>query len=309
MASYLTENGRDSDKVHRMLSKATKVEWEEATSELHALLRELQLIRQLRPDFNSMLVHPRRFPFIRLDSGRKFDHLDLVYELEDDGRYYGPFDSSYAAEQILYAADRYFKLVKCNEDFVKPFDPCLYFYIDRCSAPCAGNADAEEYGREVEAVEEFLCGSFERVTFELRGKLDELTKRLEFEDAAEIRDMMLALHAASLRMKLLNGPIGKANFVCGWFSEKKFELYRVNKGMVTGPVVAPPGGIESGITDLFRRTDVIAKDFVPLRILLNFALGHSAGFFKVATQSDGPDRDLADNIKDASLRCLPAGTR
>ncbi len=300
MASYLTENARDAEKVRKMLAQARRLEWEATASELNAFLRELQLIRRHQPRFNSQLVNSRRFPFIKLSTEQKFERLDLVYELGDEGRYYGPFESSFIAEQVLYGADKYFKLVKCEKDFAEPFDPCLYFYIDRCAAPCRGNVGAEVYNQEVEAVEEFLTGSFEKLTGELRMRLDELSKKLEFEDAAVARDLIEVLEKTSSRLRFLNGPIGRANFVCGWRRDHGVELYRVARGLVFGPVVADENELEPGLNFLSDESQVIAGDFVPLRILLNYALKNGDGFFMIGTNGETGETELADKIKTAA---------
>ncbi len=300
MASYLTENARDADKVRKMLARARRLDWEETPSELSALLRELQLIRRHRPQFNSQLVNSRRFPFIKLSTDRRYERLDLVYELGEEGRYYGPFESSYVAEQVLYAADKYFKLVKCEKDFAEPFDPCFYFYIERCAAPCRGNVIPEAYNQEVEAVEEFLTGSFEKLTAELRIRLDELSKKLEFEDAALARDLIEMLDRTSSRLRLLNGHIDRANFVCGWSKEATVELYRVGKGLVSGPVLVGESEIEPGLNFLLNEAAVVTADFVPLRILLNYALKNAGGFFIVGMNGTSDDAELLSKIKTAA---------
>jgi DNA polymerase III subunit epsilon len=300
MASYLTENARDADKVRKMISKARKLEWEETPSEISALLMELQLIRRHKPRFNSQLVNSRRFPFIKLSSDRRFERLDMVYELEEDGRYYGPFESSYVAEQVLYAADKYFKLVKCEKDFIEPFDPCFYYYIERCAAPCRGNITQEEYNVEVEAVEEFLAGSFAKLTSELQLRLDELSKKLEFEEAAIARDLMEMLDRTSSRLRLLNGPIGRANFICGWSSGNRLELYRVARGLVFGPAVTGEKEIAPALSFLKNEGEVVAADFVPLRILMNYALKNMDGFFTVGTNGEWEETELATQIKTAA---------
>jgi DNA polymerase-3 subunit epsilon len=297
IASYLTENEKDSRKVRGMLRDARKIELEITPSELSAFLRELRLIREHRPKFNSLLVNPRRFPFIRLSSENKYDRLDVVYELDDGGRYYGPFENSFVAEQVLFAADKYFKLVKCENDFAKPFDPCLYFHIERCMAPCRGGVDIPEYEREVEAVEDFLSGSFEKLTFELRLKLDELAKKLEFEEAIETRDLIEVLQKTSSRLKLLDGPLSKANFVCGWVYENQLEIYAVRRGIVAGPVVVNITELEPGLTFLLSKSPIVACDFVPLRILLNYALRSPQGFFRVDAKGEEPE--LASSIRTA----------
>ncbi len=299
IASYLTENAKDADKVRRMLREAARLEFEVTSSELHALLKELSLIRKFRPRFNSQLVNSRRFPFIRLTTDRKFDRLDVVYELDGEGRYYGPFGSSFVAEQVLFAADKYFKLVKCEKDLSKPFDPCLYFYMDRCSAPCRGNVGIEEYSREVEAVEEFLSGSLQKLTADLRIRLDELAKKLEFEEAAAARDLIDTLEKTSSRLKLLNGPIGRANFICGWMEDNRYQVYKVRTGVVSGPVVTGDEELEPGLTFLVKSSLPVAKDFVPLRILLNYALKNPEGFFRVDTNGEADEQKLAKEIRAA----------
>jgi len=304
IASYLTENEKDSRKIKGMLRDAKRIEFEVTGSELSAFLRELQLIREHRPKFNSLLLNPRRFPFIRLVNENKYERLDVVYELDDHGRYYGPFENSFVAEQVLFAADKYFKLVKCENDFAEPFDPCLYFHIERCMAPCRGGVSMPEYEREVEAVEDFLSGSFEKLTLELRLKLDELSKKLEFEEAIETRDLIQLLQKTSSRLKLLDGPMGKANFVCGWLHENQFEIYAVRRGIVAGPVVVKIGELGPGLMFLLNESPAITRDFVPLRILLNYALKNPQGFFKMdmnggtnrLSETDG----LAAKIKTAA---------
>lgn len=305
VASYLTENARDAAKVRKMISTARRLEWEETSSELSAFLREVQLIRRHRPRFNSQLVNPRRFPFIKLSTERKFERLDLVYELGEDGRYYGPFESSFIAEQVLYAADKYFKLVKCENDFVEPFDPCLYFYIDRCAAPCRGDVTAETYNLEVEAAEEFLSGSFEKLTGELRVRLDELSKKLEFEDATVARDLIEVLERTSSKLRLLNGPISKVNFICGWKNGGTIDLYRVSRGLVFGPVKSGCNDLEPALEFLTNKSENITGDFVPLRILLNYAMKNQAGFFKIDTDGKGEGADGVLNKIKAAAGSLP----
>ena len=298
IASYLTENEKDSGKVRSMLREAKRVEFETTSSELSAFLNELRLIRVHRPKFNSQLVNPRRFPFIRLSSENKFDRLDMVYELEEEGRYYGPFENSFIAEQVLFAADKYFKLVKCEKEFAKPFDPCLYFHIERCLAPCRGGIDVSEYEREVEAAEEFLSGSFEKLTSELRLRLDELSKKLEFEEAAEARDLIEVLEKTSSRLKLLDGPLGRTNFVCGWVHENQYEIFVVRRGLLAGPVIVSDAELEPGLSFLFDKSQLIANDFVPLRILMNYAFKNPQGFFKV--NSEDESASLASRIRTAA---------
>ena len=324
-ASYLTQNARDSEKIRRMLTEAKKVEFETTFSELHALLKELNLIREHRPRFNSLLVNSRRFPFIKLSTDKKYEKLDIVYEFDEEGRYFGPFENSFIAEQVLFAADKYFKLVKCNNDFLEPFDPCLYFHIERCIAPCRGGVDINRYEQEVEAVEEFLSGSFEKLTGELRLKLDELAKKLEFEEAAETRDLIRVLEKTSSRLKLLDGPLDKTVFICGWFNHDVYEIYLVRRGLVFGPKVIAEMELENQVEAILSKSEAIASDFVPLRILLNYALKNPDGFFKVEAADHGsysfihqpeipckedagkPARKLIDKIKTAVKPGLNSG--
>ncbi|MGO9481471.1 MAG: exonuclease domain-containing protein [Candidatus Kryptoniota bacterium] len=307
IASYLTQSARDSEKVRQMLMEAGRVELETTSSELHASLRELELIRGHRPKFNALLVNTRRFPFIKLSTDRKYDRLDVVYELDEDGRYFGPFENSFVAEQVLFAADKYFKLVKCGNDFAKPFDPCLYYHIERCIAPCRGGVDISQYEQEVEAVEEFLSGSFGEFTGELRLKLDELAKKFEFEEAAETRDMIEVLERTSLRLKLMNGPVDNTMFICGWLQHGTYELYSVQRGLVFGPAVAREMELENGVANLLSMSKVISADFLSLRILLNYALKNSDSFFKVELNREKEAHKLTDKIKTAAKISLHSG--
>lgn len=214
--SYFQTTLQETSKVRQLLRRTASITHEELPSELHALLREAKLIELHQPQFNSALRRKKRFPFLRLSSGDPFPRIDLAVEIADDGaEYFGPFRTFGTARMALDLIDHLFQLRKCD-DHLHPdaaFAPCFYHDIKRCAAPCAVRQSEEEYAQDVARVRKFLAGGGDNIVEQVEARMRESAARLEFEEAAFLRDRISELRGVVTKPLEGNTAVSGQNYL------------------------------------------------------------------------------------------------
>lgn len=188
--SYFSPSGQTSRKINKLIKKIDKIDFVCTDTELSALLLESKEIKKYKPEFNSMELRYRKFPFLKLTTNEKFPVLEICFNIDNlNAEYYGPFRSRFLAEEILELCRKKFKLRKC-EKMPKPHPDnisCLYYQIDRCLAPCAMIENVEKYNDEIQKIREFLSGNNEGIIATFQNKMFEHSTKLEYESASLIK--------------------------------------------------------------------------------------------------------------------------
>ena len=194
VASY-TQPARLPERLRLMVNHTATMEVITTHTEAEALLLEANLIKRLKPRFNIVLRDDKSYPWLMLTEDHAFPQL--VKHRGTQGRrgsMWGPFASAWAVNQTLTALERVFLLRSCADTvFSTRTRPCLLHQIKRCSAPCVGRIDAEEYGRAVAQAKAFLSGKAASVQRELSAEMEQASEKLEFERAAALRDRIRGL--------------------------------------------------------------------------------------------------------------------
>lgn len=179
-------------KVLALVAKTASMEVTITNSEIEALLLELNLIKKHRPRFNVILRDDKSFPFLRVTTGHAFPRLCLYRgSRREAGRYFGPYPSAGAVREALNQLQRIFRLRDCEDTFfANRSRPCLQYQIGRCTGPCVGRITQDAYARDVRGVIQVLEGRNDEVNRELAGRMDAAAERLEFEEAAKLRDQL-----------------------------------------------------------------------------------------------------------------------
>jgi excinuclease ABC subunit C len=188
-------------KTSIMISLTHYLEYSVTESESSALLLEGQLIKKFKPKFNILLKDDKSFPYIKLRLDHEFPQL-LKYRGRElkDGKFFGPFASVKHVEVTLLELQKIFKLRSCSDSyFASRKRPCLQYQINRCSAPCTGKISKENYDELVDQIKTFLSGKNLSLQDKLAKKMQLLSDRLEFEEAAKIRDRIKALSYIQLK--------------------------------------------------------------------------------------------------------------
>jgi excinuclease ABC subunit C len=162
-------------------------------SESQALLLENNLIKEYRPRFNIQLRDDKSYPRIAVTLGEPFPRVLVVRRLDIPGaRFFGPYTDVGVLRRTLRIIRRLFTVRSCHYALPDeaPDRPCLDYHIHRCLAPCVGYQSESEYRRMVDDVITFLEGKTVEVRTRLRERMDEASRRLDYERAADIRDAL-----------------------------------------------------------------------------------------------------------------------
>lgn len=191
VTSYFRSSGLTS-KTMALVSKIRDVQVTVTNSETEALLLEQSLIKAEKPPYNVLLRDDRSYPYICLTSDKQYPQL-LFHRgaKKNKGRYFGPFPSTSAVRESLNILQKLFLIRSCDDGFYKNRSrPCLQYQIKRCSAPCVGLVDKEQYEEDVRLAAMFLEGSSKSVLEEFKVNMQAASNELDFERAAKYRDQI-----------------------------------------------------------------------------------------------------------------------
>ncbi|MFQ6100120.1 MAG: excinuclease ABC subunit UvrC [Anaerolineae bacterium] len=204
--SYFQPSAWENDKVRAIVSEVAELEFIVTDSELEALILEANLIKQHRPRYNVRLKDDKRYPYIKITWADPFPTVLITRRMEQDGsRYFGPFTSSPAVHQTLDLLRKTFPYLTCNREITgKDARPCLYYDIKLCLGPCIGAANQEEYRAMIRGLIRFLEGRSEEVIAGLEQRMQAAADRLDFEQAALLRDQLQAAQRVVERQKVVS---------------------------------------------------------------------------------------------------------
>lgn len=199
VASYFRSSGL-SPRIANMVAQIAAVEVTVTRTEAEALLLENQLIKTLRPRYNVLLRDDKSYPQIHLSAG-PWPRVGMYRgPRAEAGRYFGPFPSALAVRETISRMHKLFGLRSCEDSvFRNRSRPCLQHQIGRCSAPCVGRVSEADYSAAVRRAVLFLEGHSDEIVDELASDMERASERLEFEEAARLRDRIAELRGIQSR--------------------------------------------------------------------------------------------------------------
>ncbi len=165
-----------------------------------ALLLENQLIKSLRPRYNVLLRDDKSYPWVVL-TREAWPRIAFHRGARSlPGRYFGPYPSVPAVRETLNLMQKIFRLRSCEDSvFRNRSRPCLQYQIGRCSGPCVGLVQARDYADAVRQATMFLDGRSDDLTAELTAAMEDASTRLDFEEAARLRDLVASIRKLQSR--------------------------------------------------------------------------------------------------------------
>ncbi len=191
--SYFANDQLESVKTRHLVGLIADLETIVVPSEAHALILEANLIKEYHPRFNIALRDDKSYPYIKVTVQEPFPRVFVTRRLEDDGAsYFGPYTDVGAMRRALNVVKRIFTVRSCNYDMPAqmPERPCLDYYIKRCKAPCILAQSQQDYRAMIDEVVLFLSGRPDEVFRRVKERMDLASEQLDFERAAELRDVL-----------------------------------------------------------------------------------------------------------------------
>ncbi|MDM5452574.1 excinuclease ABC subunit UvrC [Peribacillus simplex] len=196
--SYFT--GSHDGKTLRLVSEIEDFEYIVTSSNIEALILELNLIKKHDPKYNVMLKDDKTYPFIKLTAERHPRLIITRKVKKDKGKYFGPYPNAFAANETKKLLDRIYPLRKCN---TLPDRVCLYYHLGQCLAPCVYDVEEQEYKKMVDDINRFLNGGHTEIKKELTEKMLEASEELDFERAKEYRDKIAHIDITMEKQKMM----------------------------------------------------------------------------------------------------------
>ncbi|MDF2676773.1 MAG: uvrC [Bacillota bacterium] len=228
-------------KINAMVSNISEFEYIIVDNEVESLILEANYIKKYKPKYNTLLKDDKQYPYIKLTIQEKYPRIFKVREVKKDGaKYYGPYISSYAVNEIIDIIGNMYKLRKCYHklDGTKKLNrPCLNYHIGRCTAPCMGNVNEKVYREETNKAISFLQGKEEDLIKDLKEKMISASDNLDFEKAAKYRDQIKALEMIAEKQKIISPNSTLDQDVIGsaiGIDEACIQIFFIRNGKIIG---------------------------------------------------------------------------
>ena len=215
--------GSHDTKTEALVSEIVDFEFIVTESNIEALLLEINLIKENKPKYNIMLKDDKSYPFIKITNER-YPRLIITRQVKKDGGlYFGPYPDVGAANEIKRLLDRIFPFRKCTNP---PYKVCFYYHIGQCMAHTICKKDESYFKSMAQEVSDFLKGQDDKIIDDLKGKMAAAVQTMEFERAAEYRDLIQAIGTLRTKQRVMAKDLQNRD-VFGYYVDKGWMCVQV----------------------------------------------------------------------------------
>lgn len=215
--------GSHDTKTEALVSEIEDFEFIVTESNIEALLLEINLIKENQPKYNIMLKDDKSYPFIKI-TNETYPRLIITRQVKKDGGlYFGPYPDVGAANEIKRLLDRLFPFRKCTNP---PEKVCFYYHLGQCKAHTICQVDSQYFKELAQEVAAFLKGQDDQIIEDLRGKMAGAAQAMEFEKAAEYRDLIQSIGTLRTKQRVMAKDLQNRD-VFGYYVDKGWMCVQV----------------------------------------------------------------------------------
>lgn len=277
LGQYFKKSGH-SGKVGAMVSNIADFEYIITASETEALVLECNLIKKHKPRYNILLKDNKQYPYIKITVRDEFPKMSLARrDIKDGAKYFGPFTAG-VARQTMDIIYKTFRIPDCKRIFPKDIGksrPCLNYHIGKCIAPCTGKISAEDYGKIIDEICDFLEGKTGEIIKRLRFQMAEASDNLEFEKAADLRDKISRLKELCEKQNIVIPGGGDKDIIAIKTDDDvaNIQIFNIRDGKMIGRnkmwLDLRLGENSSGVLETFITQYYMESEFIPPTLMTN----------------------------------------
>lgn len=279
---YFQSSRNLTPKIQQMVARIQYFEYIITDSELEALVLESNLIKEHRPKYNTMLKDDKNYPYIKVTVQEAYPRILFARERgKDKAKYFGPYTSAKSVKDTIELIRKIFFTRSCNRNLPRDIGkerPCLYYHIKQCKAPCQGYISEEDYRESVNQVLEFLNGNFSLITKQLEQKMNDAALNMDYENAAEYRDLLNSVKQISEKQKITSGEFEDRDILASASAgdEAVVQVFFIRNGKLIGREHFYLTGVEhetkSSVMTSFVKQFYAGTPFIPRELILSEAL-------------------------------------
>lgn len=295
VSQYFQDAASHTLKTKQMVSKIDHFDVIVAASEFEALILECSLIKRHQPKYNILLKDDKGYPFLRLDMRDPYPVISMVSKIADDGaEYYGPFGSRGVTNSILESIRSALKLPGCSKKFPRDIGkdrPCLNYHMGQCDGWCQSDRDAAMYRKTMQQAQQLLQGNYKAVLDSIQEQMQAESQRLNFEQAAVLRDRLKAIEKLGRKQLVTSGKMADTD-VIGYAqagAKACFSVLHFSNGSLLDKdyeILPLPDEPEAAVSSLLKQY-YLARGFAPKIIMVPFDLEDRLLFEQLLTQQNG----------------------
>ena len=297
-------NGSHNGKTARLVSEIVDFEYIVTSSNIEALILELNLIKLHNPKYNVRLTDDKTYPYIKI-TNEKYPRILTTRKIKKDkAKYFGPYPNAYSANETRKLLDRIYPLRKCAQ---LPKQVCLYYHLGQCLAPCVKQIEPKEFDTLVDEITKFLNGGYEDVKKDLERKMLEAAEELQFERAKEFRDQITHIETVMEKQKIVSGDLTNRD-VFGYAVDKGWmcvQVFFVRQGKLIErdvsifPIYQEP---EEEFLTFVGKFYTMASNIIPKEIFIPHTIDPSMLQQLLSVQVVAPKRGAKKELTDLAKK-------
>lgn len=275
---YFQSSRNLTPKIQQMVTHIQYFEYIITDSELEALVLESNLIKEHRPKYNTMLKDDKNYPYIKVTTNEPYPRVLFARQRgKDKAKYFGPYTSSKSIKDTIELMRKVYFIRTCNRNLPKDIGkerPCLYYHIKQCKAPCQGYISEADYKVSIEKVLEFLNGNYGLLIKDLEDKMKDAAQLMEFEAAAEYRDLLNSVKQITQKQKITSTELEDRDIIAlaTAGNEAVVQVFFIRNGKLIGRdhfyLTGASQETKSSIITSFIKQFYAGTPFVPRELII-----------------------------------------